>query len=781
MGVACATTVFSLLNTVYFRPLPLANSDRMGAIGEEHPDHNVPRFTRVSLSALETIRSNTSSFERISAYRQDVASLQVGNDARQVEVLGIDSAFAAFFALRPKLGRLIATEEIAADAPVAVISDALWNVLFHGDSSIVGRSILLAGHPYLIAGVLPAGFRFPARSDVFVPLSEKPPSERSNPMFGVIAKLRVGVSRQQASAELAFLAGTLERKDVKRFRSVRLTLRREVLDRQAELFLPSPTLFVGAALLVLIAACSNIANLFRVRAADRRKELAIRISLGGTSLGISRLLLAEAVIIGAVASVSSLALASWFITAVLSFLPTYAFPGWMHFGLDWRVLLFSMVAAFTAAILAALAPLKTTVIRDLVSLLKGRTDGHRRQVRLNAPLSVQICVAVVLVAQSMAFLQTYRSIATVDLGYDASAIATVPILGSVTGADSGDASLALGERLVSRASGLPFATAVAVRGDYAGIRSSQRNDASSQSSDYRVFGGKDTLNTAAVKPPPRINVVDDGYFRLFALSIVEGRPFIAADGPGDIPVAIVSRTFATSVWPDAAPLGRTVRVGAKGPEFYVVGVVSDINDLRSTTTGIKSSPRADIYFTLRQAVGVHAVVLGRAKTDVHAFRRELVRILRDLEPSITIATGETLASQFDEMMFVTRALASLFTWFAVATAFLAIIGVYGLAAYEVSQRLREFAVRAAIGSTRGNIQALVILRTLRDVSIGFVMGLMLTLGVSRLLRALLADSGTVDAVVLVGSLLFWLTVSVAAAVFPARRAGSVDTALLSHE
>ncbi len=323
LGIAAVGSIFSFFNAIYYAALPYHDADRIVALSETRTGNRAfPAFTSISLEALGLARTANRSFERVAAYESGYSTVLFGNEPQAVQYLSADTSFLPMFGLRPEVGRLIAAEDIVGNVPVANISDVLWQTRYGADPAITDKSIVLGDRSYRIVGVLPPGFRFPWQSDAIVPLVERADSGSTTreTFVSAIGKLRPGATRAMARNELAAAQAQLVALDTKTYRGGRLLVRDEMLDRKANQFLPVPSLFLGAGVFLLLIACGNVANLFFVRAADRRGEMAIRASLGA---GRARLLvqaLSESLLISVLATIAGTVLAKGLITIWLHFL-----------------------------------------------------------------------------------------------------------------------------------------------------------------------------------------------------------------------------------------------------------------------------------------------------------------------------------------------------------------------------------------------------------------------------------------------------------------------------
>jgi putative ABC transport system permease protein len=783
VGIAAVTTIFSFVNAVYFRPLPYHDADRIHAIGEQLP-RGYGTFTSVHPTSVAELLRPSRVFERVAVYHEGSTRLLVGEEPLQLRVLEVDTSFAPLFQLRPTLGRWFAPDEILGDALVATISDTLWRTQFGADSGVIGRTIEVDAKSYAIVGVMQRQFRFPYQTDIWVPLPKPVRSlESEDNDVGVLAKLRPGISVAAAQADLNVIAARVEATDPRRLKGLRLSLRDEMLDRRARQFMPVPSLFLGAAFLVLLVACSNVANLFLARASERRREIAIRGALGAGRWRLIRQLLTESAVVGVIAGAIGTLLSVWFVRICLSLLPTRGFPSWLSFELDTRILAFSIATAFFVALAVGVTPATEGTRFDLVRSLKMGGDassgGMSRSRRRG--LVLQLTFAVVLFVGAALLVRSYNRILNVDLGYPADRIVTVMPGFDQTRYPERESHMRFIEELMPRAEALPGARIVAARGHYGEPRApkqvgrpDRRSAGPAVPPDRRVFVDGDTTLSRSRAVRPRLFVVTERYFNALDLGIQEGRALSTDDVFGSVPVVVVSRRFAQQLLPQTRALGRTIQIGSSGIPYTVVGVVDDVNDIMGGAAGVSASPRPDAYFSARQARAFQYTLHIRTDGDVPTMFRAATALVRAADPTLYVFRQQTMASQVDESLLVTRVFGALIGGFAITALLLAVIGVYGLVAYGVAQRRREIGIRIALGGTSARIVSMFMRDGLRFTLLGVGLGLLAAAGATRLLGRFLFDVTHLDPLAYAAAAVLFALVSLIGCYVPARRASRVD-------
>jgi putative ABC transport system permease protein len=780
VGIATVTSVFSYVDAVYFAALPYKDADRIVALNEQRPK-GLSNFTSMSLDAVRLVQRANRSFERLSAYDQSGGTAVFGNDPRLISVLRVDSAFVPLFDLRPEIGRLLSPEEIAAGLPVLMITDQLWRSAYGGDLGAVGKSVTIGNRTYTIVGVLPPGFRFPYQTDALTGLAMPSDSvaRLQDSHFSLLGKLRPGVTREAARAEMQVLAQRLSAVD-HAYSGVRLEVRDEMLDRKAQQFMPTPSLFLVAALFVLLIACANVANLFLVRAAERRSEMAIRASLGAARRRLIRQTLIETLVLGIAAAVCATAASSALVRIGLHFIPTSGFPSWFHVGVDVRVLEFAVGVTMLATIAVGLVPALEGTRIDLVGALKRGGDGgaaasgiaraSRRGSALQLALSVALCVAAALLVRS------YQRLTQVDFGYPADRIALVRPTYDPSRYAELSSRAQFADAIASRVRELPAVTSVVIRGAGAQLRSAPKAGPNSRLEfDARLIPDRDTTRASrALRYVPEV-VVSDGYFSLVHLRMRAGRPFALDDVDGSTPVTVVGETVARTLWPSSSPIGHTIQVGANGDALTVVGVVDDIKVLRGGAAGLSNEPAPVIYLSTRQAFTGYPEILVTGHGDVLALRSHVVDFVRAADPSMLMLDRETtLASQADQDLLVTRVFGGLIGVFAVSALLLSVIGIYGVVAFGVARRTREIGIRIALGGTSRDVMRVIVGDGIRFVAVGLAFGLLLSLALGRVVKLFLFDVSPLDPVAYAGVVAVFAVVAIGACWWPARRVTRVD-------
>jgi predicted permease len=785
VGIASVTAIFSFLYSIYWRPLPFKNADRIMAIGEQRRDERCCGAEVTALVARQ-IASRTQSFDRVGFWRLSFAGASVGDEARSMSGLLADASTMAILDIRPLIGRLPTDGEIDASAPVALINERVWRAAFGADSGVLGRRLRVGNDELTVIGILPASFSVPRQTDVLRGLAASAVrgSIDNRESVGVLARLRPGVTRAAAQAELNALATHLEREPAIGAARTQLRFLPEMLDRRASAF-PLPWLFIGASMFLLVIACSNVMNLVLMRGAERRGEMAVRASLGASRGRLIAQSLAEvgvlAVLAGALGSVGSKLL----LALALHLLPTQGFPYWLGFGLDGRILAFTVGIVLLVMLVVGLTPAREGARFDLVRALKVGGDGGvigagvARSSR--RALTVQLALSIALFVGAGMFARSYRNAAALNVGYPAEHVAALALFFNDTTRYPDNAARGrVVSELLSSLRAAPGVSAVASRGFATNVLAGAPAPAKAPKTnvrrpDFRLIPDGDStraINQYRVYPAVRLFGVSSGYFDALHLRMTQGRPIDAAGASGRAPVVVVSERLAGLLWPNEAAIGRTLQQGALGAAFTVVGVVQDVRDVQGGSRGVTATPRADAYYSSEQVETVNPELVAYTSASLSRTTAAASALVRHTDPQL-ITRASSIANT-DEVKLIATVFGSIIGLLSIAGVGLSVMGLYGVIAYTVSRRRREIGIRVALGATTQGIVRLFVVESFRFVGVGLVAGLLLAVFTSRVGRIVLLDVSPVDVPVYAIACAVFGGLGLVGCWFPARRAARVD-------
>lgn len=788
VGISSITTAFSFIDAVYFKALPYNDADRIAAISLEDP-RQYSGFSSIPWALTSQLLGADLPFQRLTVFRSASLPAVVEGQPVQLATVQIDSSFVELMSVGQQLGRWPDSQEVLSDAPVVVIADELWRTRFAADPRVLGQAIMVRGRIRQIIGVAPAGFAFPTRTRLWIPISTNPSLYRdASDNVQMLGKLGHGVTRLAAENALsALMVRFQERNDSLVGKT--LVLRAEMLDRGLQGTGAIAGLFLGVTAAVLLLTCSNVANLLLVRSADREVEMAIRTALGAGRARLLRQVLGEGFLLALVAGTLGTLASFWEVRIVLSLVPVQEFPSWLRFGVDLRIAVFAVLLMVTVTVLVGLLPARVASRTDLTSLMKGggrsgsRTRGAGRIGRRGAV--VQLGLAVVLFMTAVLMVESYERLSHHDFGYPAHRIISVtPGFDDLYYSDNARR-MRYSENLASRLSSLPQIQGVALRGPF--VRLSGAEGASTIQAfkhDERIFANGDTTRSFSrgIFPAPRWFVVSDSFFPLMRLNVVRGRAFIEGDRTSSLPVAVLSRRVARALWGSADPLGKTIRHGADGADLTVVGVVNDIKDVQSGSRGLSALPRPDIYLSDRQASSDHPDILAFSVAPPEQSIRAALDLSRQLDPLLPILRAETLADDIDGPLLAVQVVGEMFTYFAASALILAVIGIYGVIAHGVTRRSREIGIRISLGATATNVVSMIVWEGLRFATLGILAGTLASLLLSKPLRVFLFEATPLDPATYAPVAILFVGVALLACYIPARKAARTDPMeVLRHE
>jgi predicted permease len=773
LGIGANSAVFSVVNTVLLRPLPYPESEGLLRAIEERPVNRGRRMAAITNETYHAWLERTATLDALAAYSPRAYTLTGRGEARRV--LGASVSAALFPMLRavPALGRAFAAAEEAPPANrVAILSHAAWQSMFSGDPGAVGRTLTLDGYPHEIVGVMPPRFFFPDHdaeiwTPHFVPLPSRNPNERNVSAFAALARLRPGVSIEQAQAEgRTVLQGlfsnggrTMTPLDAGPPPDLRLVPLKDELVRDVR---PALVLLMAVVVLVLLIAVVNLANLLLGRGAARGREVAIRAAIGAGRWRLARQFLTESLILATLGAAAGLLLA-WWLQRLLPAVAPEDFPRLEELALDGRVLLFTLAVSLVSGVLFGTAPAMQAIGVDLAPALGQagyRGSSGLRFVRGNrARLALavgEIAIAVVLLVGAGLLAKSFVRLTDVDPGYDPANVLTARITLPPASYADGRASQYY-DRLLEQLQAVPGVAAVGTVGT---LPLSPGLMLVAFDLPGRADAGDGPPATASLR------VVSAGYFAALGLRIVEGRPLAGTDRAGTRPVILVNETFVRTYFPGTRLVGRELPVFREPSE--VVGVVGDVKH-----AGLDTAPQPEVYVSYRQsrqlrAAGAYLVV--RSEADPMALVPALRTAVQSIDPDIPLESVMTMDARLAASVSQPRFYAALLVGFAGLALTLAVVGVYGVLSFSVLQRRREIGVRMAVGASATDVLGLVLRQGGRLVLAGLALGLAAAAIGSRALHALLFGVEPRDPAVFAAVAAILGAVGLLACYLPARRA-----------
>jgi putative ABC transport system permease protein len=774
LGIGATTAIFSVFNAVLLRPLPYAEPGRLVAIEEV-----VPRFAQFGPSLPVTAwhfrewRKQSRAFEQFALVGNAAYTLTGGGDPLSLTGSRVSASLFPMLGIQAQLGRTFRENE---DQPgrdrVVLLSNSLWTSRFHRDPAIVGSHVSLNGQPFEVIGVLPAGTRVPSESDLDAVFRSREAADFWKPFaiadsdlaimaeydFGCVARLKPGVSRAQATADInAIQAGIVRDLPEKpELRALVLPLQ----ERMAGSARQSLTLLLAAAGLVLLMVVVNLANLLLARASARRRELAIRAAIGAGVARIVRQMLTESLLLAATGGALGVLLAQWALAAILVKAPL-ELPGLADVRLDSTVLAFAALAAILSGLLFGVVPAWRMARTDPQASLRagshaiaeGRQGGRLRRLLISA--EVALCSVCLVVGGLL--LTSFVRLTNVDKGFQADHAITLNLSLPAARYPGNEKRAAFVETLLESIRAMPSVVAAGV---------GNRGPLSGEGSNNDIYA-EGTAGAAADRRQVDYRCVTPDFFRAMGIPLVGGRVF----GPPDRnrAVAVISTQVARSMWLGADPMGRRFHLGSLAAEWIeVVGVVGDVR------SSLQKAPNPTVYLPYWQLARSNIAVVVRTAADPKSIAGAVRGAIRGLDPELPAPRLRTIDEVVDELLAERRFQLTLVLIFAVAALLLAAIGVYGVVSHTVARRTNEIGIRMALGASRSDVRLMVVRQGLAPVAAGLAAGLAGALAAARLASGFLFGVRPADPPTFAGVAVLLLAAALAACYLPARRATRVD-------
>jgi putative ABC transport system permease protein len=775
LGIGANTAIFSVVDAALLRPYPFPEPDRLVIVNSLSHKGSVGSVSPADYLDWERM---TRSFTGIAAMDRVNMALSREGPAEELQGETVTLDFFRILGIAPARGRVFSRdEETFGQDHEVILSDALWRVRFGADSRIVGRSIRLDGQPWLVVGVMPRGFAYPADAQMWMPLTWSPElrAMRGGHYLDVLGRLRPGATVASASSEMAAIARRIDADNP----SVNIGWSAGVeslRDAQVGDVRPALLLLLGAVGFVLLIACVNVANLLLSRGAGRSRDHAVRAALGASTVRLARGVMAESLWLGLAGAALGLALAAWGTDAVIALAPQ-GVPGIAGARVDPLVLAFAAGLGLLTSVLFGLLPAwRATNVWSVADRLRdgGAAVGGRHGRRSRQGLVVtEVALAVVLVVGAGLLLKSFVRLRSVDPGFDPRGVLTFDV--SLPDATTPAQSRHFFGALIGRLRALPGVRSAG------GIFGLPLRDFGYGITLAEVDGRDLSPREQEAGVVPQIRVVTPDFFRTLGIQLVRGRLFTDADRDSTLPVVVVSETAARRIWGAQDPLGHHFTLGTRlglGKDHaraggQVIGVVRDVHDASLARVG-----RPWVYVVHAQFPVPYLSLALRTGDDPAALVGPARAALAALDPDVPMDRVRTMGEWISSSMAGRLFYAWLIGIFAALALGLAAVGVYGVLSQAVGERTREIGLRVALGAVPREVTALVVRQGVAPAALGVGVGLVLALALTRTLQAYLAPMlfrvgpSDVSTYAVVAALI--LAVALLAAWIPARRAASVD-------
>jgi len=769
LGIGANTAIFSLVNTVLLRPLPLPEPERLVTFNHSAPAQGLAELN-LNNAQFAFYCDRSRMFEKMAAYESAEFAMTGAGEAEVVAGAAVTFNYFDVLGQSPLHGRTFLPQEDTPGANhVVILSYGLWRRRFGGELNILGQSIKLDNVPTTVVGIMPPGFDFPhpaERADMsdhmqlWVPEGLNPQNTSHNNLLA-IGRLKPGVAIADAKREITALLSDFARQFNKTFSADTTTVMTS-LERRIVGEVRAPLLvLLGAVASVLLIACANLANLLLARAASRSRELAVRQCLGASGLRIARQLLTESLMLAGAGAVGGLLLAFWSVDALKS-VAAVNIPRLVMAKLDPSALLFTVIVTLLTGLLCGLAPALSGARAKLHEAIKegarGSASGANRRLN-NAFVVSQLALSLVLLIGAALLLQSFQNLLAVNPGFQPENAlmghVSLPENSYTTKAQVSD----FYEQLLNRVRSLP------------GVQAAELTRVAPFSGNG--VGGPFTVEghepgPGAVAKDAWLRSVTPGYFTAMGMPVKTGRSFKSSDTDTSPPVAIVDEKLARMYWPQGDPTGKRIRIGG-GNWMEIVGVVPSVKNRK-----LDEDTKPYVYFPASQWVSRNMSLVVRSQNDPGALIPAIRQQLASLDPELPFFDVRTIDQSIARTLTTRRLTNLLLAGFAATALLLAVIGIYGVMSLNVGSRTSEFGIRMALGAQAGDVLKLVIRQGMKLAGAGALLGLGGALALTRFLKTLLFGVSATDPLTFVVFALLLTLVALLACWIPARRATRVD-------
>lgn len=773
LGIGANTAIFTVVNALLLRPLPYPEAERLVVVNTTMRRETV-EVRATSYPDFVDWRDQNTVFEQIAARVINSFSLLGDGEPERVNGELVSANYFSLLGVQVARGRTFLPEEDRTPAThrVAVVGYGLWQRRYGGNPKLVGQTIQLSDGNYTVVGIMPEGFRgISDQAELWLPMmmissarETRDLQTRDQRWHSAIARLKPGVSLQQAQAELDTIARRLEQTypDSNANRGVLVAPLHEQLFGSMQLML---WILLGAVGCVLLVACANVANLLLQRAATRQKETAIRLALGATPRRLIRQLLTESLLLAVSGGVLGMLVALWCMDFLVALSPV-TFPSFVKLTLDARVLGFSLLISVLTGVLFGLAPALQAARPALNEVLKdggrGTSGGLGRSRLLGSLVVAEIALALVLLIGAGLMIRSLQHLQAVDPGFDSAQLLTLRFSLPAQKYHSEQAAT-FNQQLRERLQTLPGVQAVALSSDLPLSGNTSAGPVELEGQSVVPAGSEIRMYRHRVTP---------GFFATLSIRLVKGRDFTADDHAQAPKVIIVSESLAQRYWPGQDPIGKRLREhGSDNPWWSIVGVAAEVK-----YRGLPQNPNADpdVYFPLLQRPTNNLSLAVRVEADpaglINAIRSELQK----LDPDLPVFSVTTMAQQVARQTTQARFSTWLLSIFGGLALVLAAVGIYSVMAYAVEQRTHEIGIRLALGAKTGDVLKLVIGQGMKLALLGVALGVGAALALTQLLTRLLFGVAAADPLTYAVIAVALASVALLACWLPARRATRVD-------
>jgi predicted permease len=795
-GIGANTAIFSLMNAVMLKSLPVQEPERLVLFGDAGSSGSTDDFPSEPMSLFShpfyrDIRQRNTVFSDVAAVLsiplRSYGKLEGDDRLEPLTLHLVSDRYFSMLGVNPVLGVTFAGDDNEAEGsqPIAVASYSWWKTRYGGEPSVIGTKITIGVTVYTIVGVAPPEFfgtTVGESPDLWIPLTmqrQLSPGWHglNDPMFQslyILARLGPGVNMEQAEAH----ANVLYRQSLRDYVGPQPSKQRVEDIQRAQIcltpaangisdlrrhFSNSLLVLMAVVALVLLIACANIANLLLARSRARQRETAIRMALGAGRARLIRQLVTECVLLGGLGGALGIALAVLADKVLILMVSGGSEPIPLNVTIDGHVLIFTLMVSVVTALLFGLAPALRATRLDVELALKdgrGSTSSRERSPLARSLVIVQVGLSLALLTAAGLFLRSLRNLTKVDTGFEGNHVLTFELHEAPLGYQEDGRLEALYQQIEERVSVLPGVRAAGIS-FFTFNQGGWTDEVWTQDGTTTVGSGRTVWH----------NVVGPGYFNAMGIPLVAGRFFGPQDSAGSPKVEIINEEMARTLFPGVSPIGR--RFGLKAPDhsgdFEVIGVVKDAKQ-----TSLWEKPKMADYFPHSQRIQYLPNLVVRSSADFASTEAAVRRTIHEIDPNLPVSAATTLARQVDRSLAREKMIARLSEFFAALAVFLACVGIYGLMSYAVSRRANEIGVRMALGATPGRVLRLILREIFLLVALGLALGSAVVLASQRLVSGLLFQVVPTEARSILAAMLLLLATAMLSGYLPARRASSID-------
>ncbi len=766
LGIGANTAIFSVVNAVLLRPLPYDDPERIVWVWDTQPQLAT---TPTSLPDFLGWKEQNRSFERLAAFQSGTIFVDAGDGTTDTRVGLVTPELFSVFHVSPILGRTFTNEEtLPGRFRVAVLSHSMWQSRFGSDPNVTSRTVQLNGATYTIIGVMPAGFSYPDRAELWRPLPIDPAKLDPGPHYlNVVGRLKPEVTLAQAQADMSTIAARLSQqyKEKNAGHGVKLEALTKVVVGDIGLAL---YVLLGAVGFVLLISCANLANLMLARVGARQKEIAVRTALGASRLRIVRQLLTESIMLAVVGGGAGLLLAIWAVRWIVS-LSGETIPRVHEISIDPRVAGFTLLVSVLTGVLFGLAPAIQVSRPDLTDALKesGRATAGLRRNRLRSALVIsEVALSLVLLVGAGLMIRSFAKLNQVDPGFKPDQVMTIGVAFLRTRYPE-DEQVAQGfAQILDTAANAPGVLS-------AGAISDLPLTGSNISDSFTIEGRPPIPKES--EPSTEYHIVTPRYFESMGIPLLSGRDFAPTDTRQSPNVAVINDAFARRHFAGENPLGHRLRLqGQERDPLLIVGVINNVRNL-----ALDEQPTPEVYVPyLQDPLSPNypraMTIVARTKSNPGAIAGTLRAALTSVDKSLPLYAVKPLPEHLRESLTRRRFNLILLSIFGGVALLLAAVGIYGVISYGVTQRTHEMGIRTALGAKPRDVLKLVVRQAMVLALGGVGIGLLASFALTRLMKGLLFSVSVTDPMTFVAIAGLMTSIALLACLIPARRATKVD-------